>query len=252
MRSIVDSTEAFEAWMRKRTDVSERLLKKKHSQMAEGPFPFLRATFYRWVEQWPSVCPRARRTRRGRAARSRRSARGELRGLAGLAKAASGASTTLTKHASWPFTSDLVRLATSAVLAAAEANIDVEANQVCAPLLAGYRRRTRYRSANSGHRASPRAGHAHQGHEEDPQTFWKKSFDPKKNPTVDARELPRGLEDMFRASFRPDANLTFRAQRSPGGLGSLGRQAVHRRRDEEGRARRSARPRRSCRPRCIG
>ena len=48
-------------------------------------------------------------------------------------------------------------------------------------------------------------------------------LDPKNNPTVDARELPRGLENMFRASFRPGANLTFLEQRSPGGLGSLGR-----------------------------
>ena len=24
--------------------------------MSESAFPFLRATFYRWVEQWPSVC----------------------------------------------------------------------------------------------------------------------------------------------------------------------------------------------------
>ncbi len=58
MRSMIDSTDAFEAWMRKRTDVSRKLLKKKHRRMCEGPFPFLRATFYRWIEQWPLVCPR--------------------------------------------------------------------------------------------------------------------------------------------------------------------------------------------------
>jgi hypothetical protein len=55
--NIFESTDAFEAWMRKRTDVSKRLLKKKHGEMANGPFPFLRSTFYRWAEQWPSVCP---------------------------------------------------------------------------------------------------------------------------------------------------------------------------------------------------
>src|SRR6476646_1522716 len=56
MRDIVQSTKAYEAWMERRTDVSGRLLDRKHGRMAEGPFPFLRATFYRWVEQWPSVC----------------------------------------------------------------------------------------------------------------------------------------------------------------------------------------------------
>ena len=39
MRNIFESTDAFEAWMRKRTNVSERLLKKKHRQMAAGPLP---------------------------------------------------------------------------------------------------------------------------------------------------------------------------------------------------------------------
>jgi uncharacterized protein DUF2252 len=57
MRTIAKSSAAFEAWMRHRTDVSGKLLKRKHRKMSSGPFPFLRATFYRWVEQWPAVCP---------------------------------------------------------------------------------------------------------------------------------------------------------------------------------------------------
>src|SRR5262245_20703157 len=61
MRSIVKSTAAFEAWMRQRTDVSEKLLEKKHDKMSDGAFPFLRATFYRWAEQWPAVCPKLAR-----------------------------------------------------------------------------------------------------------------------------------------------------------------------------------------------
>ena len=60
MRSIVESTQAFETWMRKRTDISAKLLRKKHRSMAKGSFPFLRATFYRWVELWPEMCPRLR------------------------------------------------------------------------------------------------------------------------------------------------------------------------------------------------
>jgi hypothetical protein len=59
--------------------------------------------------------------------------------------------------------------------------------------------------------------------QEDPKTFWKKKVRAKDNPPIGARDLPRGLEDMFRASFRPGAELTFLVQRSPGGLGSLGR-----------------------------
>ena len=59
MRNIVKSTDAFEAWMKRRADISAKLLKKKHGKMAEGAFPFLRATFYRWVEQWPERLPPA-------------------------------------------------------------------------------------------------------------------------------------------------------------------------------------------------
>src|SRR4030095_5571355 len=36
MRSIVESTRAYEAWMRKRTDVSKRLLKNKNRKMGTG------------------------------------------------------------------------------------------------------------------------------------------------------------------------------------------------------------------------
>lgn len=235
MRSIVESTEAFETWMRTRTDVSERLLKKKHSQMAKAPFPFLRATFYRWVEQWPRVCPEL-------------AERDEdvLLAVGDLHVENFGVWTDAQKRQVWgvndfddacelAFTSDLVRLATSAVLAAAEAKTNVEANQVCEPLLAGYRDGL----STDGDpilvtERHPTLVTLTKGTQEDPKTFWKTKLSPEKNPTVDARRLPRGLEDMFRASIRPDANLTFRAQRSPGGLGSLGRRrftAVETRKD---------------------
>jgi hypothetical protein len=36
MRSILKSTRAFEAWMQQRTDISGKLLKKKHRKMGEG------------------------------------------------------------------------------------------------------------------------------------------------------------------------------------------------------------------------
>ena len=139
MRSIFKSTRAFEAWMRKRTDVSGRLLKKKHRKMAAGAFPFLRATFYRWVEQWPEVCPRL-------------AERDEdvLLAVGDLHVENFGVWRDSRQRLVWgindfdeacelPFTSDLVRLAASALLAAEAANVNVSANRVCALLLEGYR-----------------------------------------------------------------------------------------------------------------
>lgn len=96
-----------------------------------------------------------------------------------------------------------MRLATSALLAAAEPQLDVEANQVCEPLLAGYRAGLRTGQAILVTERHPVLVTLTKGTQEDPKTFWKKKLLPKNNPAVDARELPRGLEEMFRASFRP-------------------------------------------------
>src|SRR5215204_594726 len=35
---------------------SKKDLKKKRKEMAAGPFPFLRATYWRWAEMMPSLC----------------------------------------------------------------------------------------------------------------------------------------------------------------------------------------------------
>ena len=49
-------TSGYEAWMRGCTTVIESDLRSKHQQMKENPFGFLRGTFYRWAQIWPSVC----------------------------------------------------------------------------------------------------------------------------------------------------------------------------------------------------
>jgi hypothetical protein len=223
IRNVFDSTKAFETWMRKRTDVSRRLLKKKHAEMAAGPFPFLRSTFYRWVEQWPRLCPELAGRRDD-----------VLLVVGDLHVANFGVWCDSRRRQVWgvndfdeacelAFTSDLVRLAASAVLAAAEAKIEVETDEVCAPLLAGYRAGVRAAEPILVGTRHPALVQLTRRTEEDPRTFWHKKLRAKDNPPLDAGDLPRGLADMFRASFRPGAKLTFLAQRSPGGLGSLGR-----------------------------
>jgi uncharacterized protein (DUF2252 family) len=225
MRSILESTRAFEAWMRKRTDVSRRLLKNKHRKMGTGAFPFLRATFYRWVERWPEVCPRPARRDQD-----------VLLAVGDLHVENFGVWRDSQNRLVWgindfddacelPFTSDLVRLAASVLLAADAADLDVSADRVCALLLKGYRAGLRAEGkpillSDGRHPALVKLT---RGTQEDPKTFWKKKLDPKDNPQIDAGELPKGLEHMFRASFRPGVRLTFREQKSPGGLGSLGR-----------------------------
>ena len=225
MRSIVDSTRAFEAWMRKRTKLADKQLKKKHRKMAAGPLPFLRATFYRWIECWPETCPRL-------------AERDEdvLLVVGDLHVENFGVWLDSRQRLVWgvndfdeacelPFTSDLVRLATSALLAAQAADVQVSAGRICELLIEGYRAglRTGGEPILLSNRQHSVLIKLTRNTQENPKAFWKDKLDPGDNPRIGAGDLPKGLEDMFRASFQPHADLQFREQKSPGGLGSLGR-----------------------------
>jgi uncharacterized protein (DUF2252 family) len=54
---ILTATKANEHWLRQRIPLIDADLRLKHQMMAQSPFPFLRASFYRWVQVWPKVCP---------------------------------------------------------------------------------------------------------------------------------------------------------------------------------------------------
>jgi len=56
---IIASTKSYEAWLAKRTQIVAGDLRLKHRFMADEVFPFFRATFYRWLQCWHDVCPRA-------------------------------------------------------------------------------------------------------------------------------------------------------------------------------------------------
>src|SRR5262249_5422902 len=57
--NIIKSTDALEAWLKKqlKAELVEKDLDEKHARMCEGPFPFLRATYYRWAETILTECP---------------------------------------------------------------------------------------------------------------------------------------------------------------------------------------------------
>src|SRR3569833_3461807 len=50
---IVESTAHYEEWLGQQTAIDKVDLKTKHKDMADSPFTFLRATFYRWAQLWP-------------------------------------------------------------------------------------------------------------------------------------------------------------------------------------------------------
>jgi hypothetical protein len=55
--NVVKGTRYFEEWLGHRTDLVNQDLRLKHTNMKAAVFPFLRATFYRWAQIWPRVCP---------------------------------------------------------------------------------------------------------------------------------------------------------------------------------------------------
>jgi uncharacterized protein Ymh len=56
---IGETTENYETWMASFGDVNRPELGQKHRLMAEGPFPFLRATFYDWALRYRACCRQA-------------------------------------------------------------------------------------------------------------------------------------------------------------------------------------------------
>src|SRR2546428_488528 len=104
--------------------------------MAADPFSFLRATFYRWAELAPQVLPEL-------AEGVRVLAVGDLHvENYGTWRDAAGrlvwGINDFDEACRMPFTFDLVRLATSAGLAAAEGHLNIDLKQSCAAIIAGY------------------------------------------------------------------------------------------------------------------
>lgn len=55
--NIFKATSDFEHWLAGQLPIIRQDLSLKHEHMAEAPFPFFRATFYRWLQLWPEFCP---------------------------------------------------------------------------------------------------------------------------------------------------------------------------------------------------
>lgn len=56
MMPIDEATSAYEQWLAKHVALVSTDLSLKHTAMQQDGFAFLRATFYRWIQLWPTVC----------------------------------------------------------------------------------------------------------------------------------------------------------------------------------------------------
>src|SRR5213082_693112 len=134
--NMVKATRRFEEWLRRRTAIVEPDLRTKHKHMAEAAFPFLRATFYRWMQVWPGVCSDLAKAPKVLAVGDLhienfgtwRDAEGRL--IWGV--------NDFDEAAELPYTNDLLRLATSAILAADEGHLALKPKDACEAILDGY------------------------------------------------------------------------------------------------------------------
>src|SRR5690242_20821723 len=108
----------------------------KHRLMAANVFSFLRATFYRWAQHWPEVCAELAGAPCVLAVGDLhvenfgtwRDAEGRL--IWGI--------NDFDEVATLPYSQDLVRLATSALIAIDESRLTLPGRRACEALLEGY------------------------------------------------------------------------------------------------------------------
>jgi hypothetical protein len=215
--TIIDATRDYEAWVAVQIPLLRRDLRLKHRLMAERPFPFLRATFYRWMQLWPTACGALARAPKVLAVGDLhienfgtwRDSEGRL--VWGI--------NDFDEAYPLPYTVDLVRLATSALLAQRDGMLTLSPRMVAAKLLEGYRK-----SLDLGGQPYVLA----ETHEwmrtialvslRDPIGFWRKLA-----ALPDCKTgVPKKVRKLFRQHLPDDATDRRIVQRAAG-LGSLGR-----------------------------
>ena len=216
--SIKKSTRDFESWLGERTTLVAADLEVKHQMMAEDAFGFLRGTFYHWAQVWPQVCEGLTKTPVVLAVGDLhvenfgtwRDSDGRL--VWGI--------NDFDEAYSMPYANDLVRLATSALLAAQEKRLSLSSEEACSAILAGYAE-----SLAAGGQPFVLAEHhawlRQMAHNvlRDPVTFWQKmdNLDEMKDGVpASAREA---MESLL-----PDPLPDYRVVRRRAGVGSLGHQ----------------------------
>ncbi|MGA2032326.1 MAG: DUF2252 family protein [Thermoguttaceae bacterium] len=215
---ITQATQGYEAWLEKRIALIPADLKLKHQRMAEGVFPFLRATFYRWVQRWAEVCPEL-------AAAPTVLSVGDLHiENFGTWRDAEGrliwGINDFDEACPMPYTNDLLRLAASAILAIRENHLSLDPQDACDALLAGYR-------ATLDQGGCPFVlTHRHrwlrdlaQNNLRDPVAFWDKLD---KLPATKEPIVPEVIAALER--WLPEKGLSCKLVHRIAGLGSLGRQ----------------------------
>lgn len=214
---IKTATKLYEAWVRDEVPLLDADLRLKHERMAESPFPFLRATFYRWAQLWPQVCAEV-------AGAPLLLAIGDIHvENFGTWRDSEGrliwGVNDFDEVTQMPYTNDLVRLAVSARLAISGSHLSCDPTDACDAILEGYRE-----SLTHGGRPFVLAEQHRwlrdlaRAQARDHTLFWEK--------LTSLPAATAGLPDAIKSALSralPEPRLPFRVVHRQSGLGSLGR-----------------------------
>jgi hypothetical protein len=216
---IQKATRLYETWLAEECTVVGGDLRLKHDLLRRTPFQFLRGTFYRWMQRWPEVCPRLADAPVVPAVGDLhvenfgtwRDAEGRL--VWGI--------NDFDECAPLPYTNDLIRLTTSALLAAGEARLAISRAHACAAILEGYRRSLRAGGdpfvLDGGHHW---LRHAAMAGRRPPADYWRTMA---RLPTL--AHPPRSAQKALAAALPPDTTIEV-FKRRIAGIGSLGRPRI--------------------------
>jgi Uncharacterized protein conserved in bacteria (DUF2252) len=216
--NIAESTRSYEAWLTKHLTVLPADLKRKHEAMASNVFPFLRATFYRWMQLWPKVCSSEARAPKVLAVGDLHVENfGTWRDVEG--RLVWGIND-FDEVYEMPYTIDMVRLAASAHIAIRESRLKIAAKDACQALLEGYRKGLE--TGGSPYVLAedhPWLRHMVTGVLRDPVAYWAKldALPTWKGP------VPKGARRAIERLL-PEPGLEYRIVHRIAGLGSLGRE----------------------------
>ena len=216
--NIKEATASYEKWMRRCTTVISSDLRSKHEQMKDSPFPFLRGTFYRWAQQWPSICTELCNAPQVLAV-------GDLHlNSFGTWRDAEGRlcwGVDDFDESYWlPYTNDLVRLAASVKIVVDAEGLSIKVKAGCDAILEGY-----VQSLKEGGRPIVLAEHEQKLGKlgvdsfKPPDRFLGETEPFAGGPPPLASDVRRALEKTL-----PDPRMEYKVVRRQAGLGSLGQQ----------------------------
>jgi len=137
--NIVEATRSYERWLAEQIPLVQADLRLKHERMGESLPGFLRATYYRWAQRFSELLPEL-------AAAPAVLAVGDLHlENFGTWRDRSGrivwGVNDYDEAERLPYVNDLVRLGTSALVAAGGEHLSLHGTAICDLILAGYRQR---------------------------------------------------------------------------------------------------------------